>query len=150
MTSYAVMTENADLMEFFEKKMTTDVCKYMCDNFLDKNFIELGLYKLSYNKNTYTLNNKNSYIHKINVIKKTKKFISYKIIPTKCIMKKTWNNYSCDDPNIDFECYGCQLKREDKTFRKKIFTDDNGIEYCNIDIGDHRGKNYYKIYSNDK
>ena len=143
MTSYAVMTENADLMEFFEKKMTTDVCKYMCDNFLDKNFIEIGEYDV-YNK----WNKKQK--EKINVIKRTKKFISYKICPMECLMKKTYNNNSCDDPNIDFECSRCKVNRENKTFRKKIFTDENNNEYCKIDLDDSMGKDYYEIYSNKK
>ncbi len=144
MTSYAVMTENADIMNFLETKMTTDVCKYMCNDFLEKDKIELGVYDV-YNENDV----KKKY-HKLNVIKRTKKFISYKIIPGMCLMKKTYNNNSCDDPTIDFECHYCKTKREDKTFRKKIFTDDNNIEYCKIDLDDCRSKDYYKIYANRK
>ena len=144
MTSYAVMTENADIMNFLKNKMTTDVCKYMCDGFLDKNVIELGEYEV------YNMLDKKKKYHNLNVIKRTKKFISYKIIPGECLMKKYYNNNSCDNPDIDFLCHYCKTRREDKTFRKKIFTDDNNIEYCKIDLDDSRSKDYYRIYANKK
>jgi hypothetical protein len=50
----------------------------------------------------------------------------------------------------DFECSRCKVNRENKTFRKKIFTDENNNEYCKIDLDDSMGKDYYEIYSNKK
>jgi len=139
----SVITENADIKTFFESKLCKDVVGVIND-FVGKDKIELGEYIVY-----YLLNDKPQ--SKINVIKKTKKFISYKLIHEECPLKKYENKDYCEDPTIDLECDRCRRRREDKTFRKKIFIDKNdGIEYCKIDLDDGMGRDYWRIYANKK
>jgi hypothetical protein len=134
----SIIARNTDLNNFFEKKMCKDVCNLML-GFLGKDKIVLGKYQVSlYEKK------QNNYV---DVIKLTKCFVFYKISPQICLMKDRLNCGFCQDPNIDVECGSCKIKREDKTFKKKIFIDKNKNEYCKIDMNDHRG-DHYMIKSN--
>jgi len=129
----SIIARNTDLNNFFQKKMCKDVCNLML-GFLGKDKIVLGKYQVSlYEKK------QNNYV---DVIKLTKCFVFYKISPQICLM----SDY-CQDQNFDYECQRCKIKREDKTFRKKIFIYDNKNEYCKIDLDDHR-KDHYMIKSN--
>jgi hypothetical protein len=140
----SIFTENADIKTFFESKMCTQVCNLMTE-FVGNDKFKVGEYKVF-----YKFDNKIKRSEKINVIKISKNFITYKISTTECPIKKYYNNNKCDDDTIDFECENCRRKKENKTFKKNIFIGDDNIEYCKIDLDNNMGKDHFRIFANMK
>jgi hypothetical protein len=134
----SVLTENADIKNFFEKKMCKDVCDYMCNEFLPNNkFVVNKEYPMTI-KHEPTRTHGNT---RIKVIKRTTKTILYKFVFPGCVVMRYGNaSEMCD--NKPHKCFPCKWRIADETYRKKIFVDGNGFEYIKPKYGEGAGDLY--------